>query len=1097
MTNIFSVLLIENELSQAERILQTLADFLDDYRLSIAQSLADSLLDPPPADVILLRFTLLEGDVAAQVSLLAATYPDVPLILILPPGNASAEEPLLEALYVGAEDWTTLSEAGLLALGRRLSTFAKTWADVSALEQAKLQTIQYNQELQILLETSREISERLELMPTLEQIAEQAKSLLNADNFYVYFLAEDKHTMEPVLAIGPMAERARATPLAVDRGLIGTVVTTHKGALLNFAGRYEPLKKSPHGQDEHLLCVPLIAMREINGLMVAARSQKTPFVEDDLRFFENMVQQVASTVNNARLFQETQCNLNELAVLYEASATVSVTLDIEAVLDTLIRQMVQTLDVSRGYIARWDKNHNQGIVLTTYTNETHTPPTSTITPGMTIHLNKYPALKRVIQQQNPVILQLSDPIDETERAAMLNNGCLTRLIAPLVATGEPLGWAELWETRRERFFSSQKIRLVRTLANQTAAALSNAQYLKQLQQSLDETAALYQTASALAAAEDSQTIMSIVLKEYLRVLNLEQGNVIIFDFEAKAGVVKISIQDEQPVAQISSDSFSTVREGWKILLENNPIYHQLMRTHQPVIIKDTRAGWMTPASISGATLVIGGGWSGAEALSLLIIPVEIRGAIVGAIVVEATRSRRIFEHWEITLGQAMADQLGVALQNLQLYEAEQQRRRQAETLREVARVVGSSLDLDEVLERILDQLGQVIAYDSAAIHLLEHQQRRIIAGRGFQKGEKVIGLTIPMTYNNSEPGSIVIRTHRPMVVDNVAAAFPAFSEPRYTHIKSWIGAPLIARDKVIGLITIDRVEAGIYRDEDAQLALAFANQVAIALENARLYDLEVREFARELTIAEGIQESLLPQVVPEIPGFQICGRILPARHIGGDFFHFFSPGEGRLGVAVGDVSGKGIPASLYMAVVMTAIDAQMSNNPAGPGELLSRLHTTLHKRLSESKMNVGVQVATFTFTPNGEAPCDPKAGGSVMNLASGGMVAPIIATQTGCYYLPVSGLPVGAPLPEIIYREKQVSLKSFAAIIFTSDGIVEAQNEAGELFGFERLEDAVNQIAHTRHAEQIANYIIQAAQNFVGEAEQADDMTVVVVVKEE
>jgi sigma-B regulation protein RsbU (phosphoserine phosphatase) len=299
---------------------------------------------------------------------------------------------------------------------------------------------------------------------------------------------------------------------------------------------------------------------------------------------------------------------------------------------------------------------------------------------------------------------------------------------------------------------------------------------------------------------------------------------------------------------------------------------------------------------------------------------------------------------------------------------------------------------------------------------------------------------------------------------------------------------------VIGLISIDRKEVDAYNEGDVNLALAFANQVAIALENARLYELEVRQLERELEIARGIQETLLPQIIPRVPGLEICGRIIPARQIGGDFFHFFSLGQDRFGIAVGDVSGKGIPAALYMAVAMTAIDAQISDT-LGPGELLNKLQWVLFNRLHENKMNVGLQVATFATPSASTNGCpDDETIGMLMTLASAGMIAPIIATEQDCRYLPVSGLPIGTAMTELVYDESEISLKPFTAIIFTSDGIVEARNEAGELFGFERLEATINQIIDSQDAETIADYVIKTAEEFTGDAEQNDDMTVVVVI---
>jgi serine phosphatase RsbU (regulator of sigma subunit) len=206
-------------------------------------------------------------------------------------------------------------------------------------------------------------------------------------------------------------------------------------------------------------------------------------------------------------------------------------------------------------------------------------------------------------------------------------------------------------------------------------------------------------------------------------------------------------------------------------------------------------------------------------------------------------------------------------------------------------------------------------------------------------------------------------------------------------------------------------------------------------------------------------------------------------------------GEDELGVAIGDVSGKGIPAALYMAAAITAIDTKIGDSLT-PAELLNHLNNSLYNRLQENKMNVGLQIATFAPLANSDGSnSEQEARGSLMTVSSGGMIAPIGATEHGCRFLPVSGFPIGSFSPEEKYHEDIFLLDPFTTIIFTSDGIVEAQNENGELFGFDRLEDAINEIISVRDAETIAEHIIQIATDFMGETEQVDDMTVVVVVK--
>lgn len=792
--------------------------------------------------------------------------------------------------------------------------------------------------------------------------------------------------------------------------------------------------------------------------------------------------------------------VNALDVIHQSALDLAAAWNTRPGLDRLLQQMAALLEVNSGYIASWHKNRGRGTVEAHFARTNPHPPAPCPTSGTILQITTRPALRLAVQRQQLQVLRSGDPaLAEAEQQAMQRQGVICRLIVPLVVAGNTAGWIELQDNQQERQFSPGQMRLIEILASQAAVALEHLLHARETQQALEETEALYQVASALATSQDAQTIISTVVQEYLRALGLRQGSAILFDLEAKCGVIRFSVRDDHPAQPaISSDVLHGSLEGRRIPLKNDPLYERLMRTYLPVVIEDLAAGGIYPPGKGQENRPGRLGWAGPEALSLLAIPIQIRGDIIGVLVVEATRQKRVFEQWEISLGQVMADQLGIALQNVELYELEYQRRQQAETLREVTFAVSSSLNLHEVLERILDQLRRVVNYDSAAIHLLEGNHRRIIAGRGFPHPEKIIGLTFPARLDYNEPGSIAIFTRQPVIIDN-AQEIEGFKGPHHQHIRSWLGIPLIARDKVIGLISIDRVETNAFHQGHIELAQAFASQVAVALENARLHELEVNQLEQELRIAQEIQETLLPQFVPQIPGLQISGRLLPAQHIGGDFFHFFSLGEDKLGVAIGDVSGKGIPAALYMAVTITAIDMNVRARLV-PAELLNQLNDSLYNRLRENKMNIGLQVATFTplagNAENGDSEVQVQAQGAIVTIASAGMVAPIGATVHGCRFLPVSGLPLAAlPYPEQVYSDEEFLLDPFTTVIFTSDGVVEARNEAGELFGFERLEAAVNEIIARRDAETIAEHIIHTAQAFIGGAEQNDDMTVVVVVK--
>lgn len=964
---------------------------------------------------------------------------------------------------------------------------------------AKHQSLTLSLALQRLADVLYQMSGHSSLSERLEGVLEQALPLLEATGGQIFLLDKDHQKFRLTQAVGYKAGQLPGAFLAVGAPPLAHQTAQSRSQMLRGPQLNPAL---PFDQQDYLLLAPLTARRGVIGLISVSRTRRS-FARVEHYLLDSLAQQVSLAMTYARLYEESERNLAELSILDEAGRTITGQGDHHAILETLIRQLVQVCGVSRGFIASWDRQHNKSHIQAEFRAEDEANPFDPV-----LELSQRATLITLISQKRPVFLHRDNPaLDKIERQIMEQYNGYVRLLVPLVARGESIGWLELWDSRPGRTFDTSQVRLIRTLSSQVAIALQNLMVLQQSQRTLEETTALYRVTSLLTTRQDQQAIIDTVLQEFLQALHLKQGAVVLFDFSAKCGIVKARLQDDHPVRPPQaadnrpSNVMEPMAEGHRIPLQNNPVYEQLRRTDRPVIIENPKAAWLTqtPSFAAIAQLPPAGGWGDPEAFSILVIPVRVREAIVGALVAENTRHHRAVDDRDISTGQAMADQLGIGLQNVQLFESEYRRREQAETLREVAAVVSSSLNLREVLERILVELGRVIQYDSAAIHLIERDYRRVIAARGFPNVAEHIGLIYPIRSDkdHEEPGAVAIQSRKPLVFGDVSRMTKAFGSVKHSHIKSWMGIPLIARDHVIGLISIDHAQYDAYTYEDAELATAFANQVAVTLENARLHEIEIRDIERELTIAHEIQETLLPQFIPQIPGLDIAGRIVPARQVGGDFFHFFSTKPEELGVAIGDVSGKGIPAALYMAAGITAIDTQTGPG-VSPGELLNKLNAKLFNRLRENKMNIALQIATFEPLPveRSEESGQQEARGSLMTAASAGMIAPIGATVHGCRYLPVGGLPIGAlSAAQYTYQDDMFLLDPFTTIIFTSDGIVEAQSEEGELFGFERLEQTILDIIGSRDAQVITDYIIDAAQHFTGDAEQHDDMTVVVVVK--
>lgn len=273
-------------------------------------------------------------------------------------------------------------------------------------------------------------------------------------------------------------------------------------------------------------------------------------------------------------------------------------------------------------------------------------------------------------------------------------------------------------------------------------------------------------------------------------------------------------------------------------------------------------------------------------------------------------------------------------------------------------------------------------------------------------------------------------------------------------------------------------------DEVNQLAGAFNGMMA-TLRTARDRLLEAQTVEQELRIAREIQTSLLPAGPPYIPGLDIAADCVPAQDVGGDFYGYYRLAVNHarsreLLVTVGDVSGKGIPAALYMAVSSSALAARVTL-ASNIVQLYDELNTILHPRTTQTRMNTALLTVHL----------DTHQQQWFAHVVNAGLIAPLHRSSSDCQYLDVGGLPLGAVLTAR-YDHLDVPLQCGDWLILCSDGIIEAMNEQREIYGFDRLQDHVaNSPVDT--AQAMVASIMHEVLAFAGKANQHDDMTVVVI----
>lgn len=343
---------------------------------------------------------------------------------------------------------------------------------------------------------------------------------------------------------------------------------------------------------------------------------------------------------------------------------------------------------------------------------------------------------------------------------------------------------------------------------------------------------LYSISRELVAQLDLRELLSRILQLTLQSVNAPSGSILVLD--QYGDPMEGAIAADGKVYDHSSEQLRVIYEhglaGWVVEHKDAAL---VVSTHE-----DKRWLKMPDEEDNG------------EPRSAISAPLLVHDRVVGVLTVVRPQAGH-FTDEDLALLSAIADQAGIAVSNANLFRAEQDRRQLALTLQEISRIINSTLEPNTVFNQILEQLERVIDFDSASIFLLEDGQLLPVAARGFKDDKAVLGITLPV--EEDVLGAEVFDTAKPKVVRDVQnednwVQFSGISESDSIH--GWIGAPLLVRDKVVGMLNVDSKIVGAYGPAEVEVVSAFADQAATAVANAQLYDESQRRIKSMMALTE-------------------------------------------------------------------------------------------------------------------------------------------------------------------------------------------------------------------------------------------------------
>jgi sigma-B regulation protein RsbU (phosphoserine phosphatase) len=461
--------------------------------------------------------------------------------------------------------------------------------------------------------------------------------------------------------------------------------------------------------------------------------------------------------------------------------------------------------------------------------------------------------------------------------------------------------------------------------------------------------------------------------------------------------------------------------------------------------------------------------------SELAVPLIVKNRVIGVIDIESEQLN-YFRPEHLHLLTLTASRISQAIENARLYTRVA---RQAQTLRilnEISRELTSILDLGPLFARIGELLRRLFEFQFFTIWIINDQDGVLESRFATRYGEQIeVHERLPV--KRGLVGAAIedrALVHSPDVR----------RDPRYylfnRETRSEMIVPLIYKNTVIGVLDLEHTRTHYFNEDHERAVTTLAAQIAISIENARLYQRVTQQEARlenDLAMAREVQLRLLPPARPKHQNAEFAARFLPARTIGGDLYDFLRYDPDRSAIAVGDVSGKAAPAALYAAMV-SGIMRSAGSQLLSPGEMLALLNDALQERHVAAQY-VAMLYAVWTDSER------------TLVIANAGAVQPLFCHRGRVETVGVEGFPLGM-FAGVQYDEFTLATEPGDTLVFFSDGLIDAQNPAGEMFGDERLIATVH--AHLEYsASQVADAITDAVAEFKEGRDRFDDETVVVL----
>ncbi len=678
-------------------------------------------------------------------------------------------------------------------------------------------------------------------------------------------------------------------------------------------------------------------------------------------------------------------------------------------------------------------------------------------------------LKQIIDSGKPIMVNQIDGIEEL--CNKLNQQFIKQpknvLCVPIRNKNDILGMIEIHDKAMGDFTEDEK-NLLESIGNTLAIAVLNVSLFKLAHTTVNRLKTLIEVSKIINTTMNLQDLLDRIMSSARDVLSTEGSSLMLIDETSNELYFNVT-------TGTAKDKLKEVRIPF-----GKGIAGIVAETGEAIIVNDAQNDARVFKMADETTKMV--------TKNIIAVPMRVKSKVIGVLEVINSLDRDYFDDYDLELFQAFADHAGIAIFNRDLIhnlkKANQEIIRSFKEIKamyEMSNRVTNETDPDRLFKVAVEVINFIFDISKVSIMLLDEKTDSLMIKEAMGINHNITK-SIPLK-KGSGISQYVFLNSQPVLMKNMDEEKQFGLNKRFRYkTKSFISVPLKLREKVIGVLNVtDRKDGLNFDEKDLITFMGLANQIGKSYENIIYYNqfLEKQRIEKELEITRDIQQNVLPKKFPELSNIEIGAINIPAKEVGGDFYDYIHVDNNRHGFLIADVSGKSLPASMFMAF-SRSITRVEAFNLISPSKVLEESNKYIYK-----DSQAGMFVTMFYCV------MDLKKS-SIIFGSAGHNEQLLYQAKTGEFKpLKVKGIPLGVA-PDSQYREEAFTYEKNDILILYTDGVTEAIDKNGAEFGLDQLKEIIKKNKN-ESAYVIMNYIMSAIDQFTQGLPQFDDITLLII----